>query len=36
MFELQGPLVEPVRSSGDAEEGIRAFVEKREPKWTGR
>ena len=36
MFGLQDPFVEPVRSSGDAEEGIRAFVEKREPKWTGR
>lgn len=34
-FELQAPHTDQVRSSKDAAEGTRAFVEKREPQWTG-
>ena len=36
MFALQAPLAQPVRESGDAAEGTRAFVEKRAPNWTGK
>jgi enoyl-CoA hydratase/carnithine racemase len=35
-FEHQLPLVQAVRDSDDAREGARAFVEKRQPVWTGR
>lgn len=35
MFERQHEFVQPVRESADAKEGARAFVEKREPRWTG-
>ncbi|MFG2924939.1 crotonase/enoyl-CoA hydratase family protein [Streptomyces sp. NPDC048305] len=34
--ERQKVLVEPVFASADAEEGARAFAEKRAPRWTGR
>jgi enoyl-CoA hydratase/carnithine racemase len=36
LFERQRPLVDAVRSSADAGEGARAFVEKRAPVWQGR
>lgn len=32
-FALQRPYVDPVRESADAQEGARAFVEKRLPVW---
>jgi enoyl-CoA hydratase len=32
----QGELTGPVFGSADAQEGARAFAEKREPRWTGR
>jgi enoyl-CoA hydratase len=35
-FSRQHEHVQPVRESADAKEGARAFVEKREPVWTGR
>ncbi|KUP97818.1 crotonase/enoyl-CoA hydratase family protein [Thermobifida cellulosilytica] len=35
-FERQEEYVDPVRKSADAKEGALAFVEKREPRWTGR
>ncbi len=35
-FRRQHELVQPVRESEDAKEGARAFIEKREPVWTGR
>jgi enoyl-CoA hydratase len=35
-FERQWAIYEPVRSSADAQEGARAFAERREPVWTGR
>ena len=35
MFDLQRPLAEPVINSQDAQEGARAFAEKRAPKWSG-
>lgn len=36
MFARQEEWVDPVRRSADAQEGARAFVEKREPRWSGR
>jgi enoyl-CoA hydratase len=35
-FERQQPLIEPVFASADAQEGARAFAEKRPPVWQGR
>lgn len=35
MFDRQEEYVDPVRRSADAKEGAQAFVEKREPRWTG-
>lgn len=35
LFELQAPYTDEVRCSNDAAEGARAFVEKRQPQWTG-
>jgi len=34
-FDLQAPYTDEVRSSRDAAEGARAFVEKRAPQWAG-
>ncbi|MFF2847644.1 crotonase/enoyl-CoA hydratase family protein [Streptomyces sp. NPDC058001] len=34
-FARQAPYTDAVRSSNDAAEGARAFVEKRAPEWTG-
>jgi enoyl-CoA hydratase/carnithine racemase len=34
-FDLQAQYTDQVRSSSDAAEGARAFVEKRLPQWTG-
>ncbi|MGR6520263.1 crotonase/enoyl-CoA hydratase family protein (plasmid) [Rhodococcus erythropolis] len=34
-FERQSEVTAPVRSSADAQEGARAFTEKRAPVWTG-
>lgn len=34
MFDKQAPYTDAVRSSADAAEGARAFVEKRQPNWT--
>ncbi|SEO54531.1 crotonase/enoyl-CoA hydratase family protein [Trujillonella endophytica] len=35
-FARQWEIYEPIRSSADAQEGARAFTEKREPRWQGR
>jgi len=35
-FDRQQPIVNPVRLSEDAQEGARAFADKRTPSWTGR
>jgi enoyl-CoA hydratase len=34
-FNRQREITEPVRASKDAQEGARAFVEKRKPDWSG-
>jgi enoyl-CoA hydratase len=34
-FAWQQPIADMVRSSADAKEGARAFVERRTPHWTG-
>jgi enoyl-CoA hydratase len=36
MWRQQAALVEPVFSSADAQEGAKAFAEKRAPVWTGK
>lgn len=36
MFDRQRPLSEAVIGSEDAQEGARAFAEKRAPRWTGK
>lgn len=35
-FARQELVIEPVRNSHDAQEGARAFAEKRAPRWRGR
>lgn len=35
-FDRQEEFVNPIRLSQDAKEGAQAFVEKRDPVWTGR
>jgi enoyl-CoA hydratase len=35
-FAQQDQIVTPVLSSADAQEGARAFAEKRQPQWQGR
>lgn len=35
-FDRQEQFVDPIRESQDAKEGAQAFVEKRDPVWTGR
>ena len=35
-YERQFSLVDPIRKSVDAQEGSRAFIEKRSPRWTGK
>lgn len=35
-YRLQEEILAPVRQSRDAQEGARAFAEKREPAWEGR
>ncbi len=34
-FDRQREITEPVRASADAQEGARAFAEKRAPRWQG-
>jgi enoyl-CoA hydratase/carnithine racemase len=34
-FEWQRSITEPIKASADAQEGARAFAEKRAPVWTG-
>jgi enoyl-CoA hydratase len=34
-WEQQQAIIDPVRASSDRIEGLRAFAEKRPPKWTG-
>ena len=36
MFARQQPLVDGIGASDDAQEGARAFAEKRKPVWQGR
>ena len=35
MWERQGRIAEPIMSSEDAQEGSKAFAEKRDPEWRG-
>lgn len=35
MFDRQRPLIAPIFSSADAQEGATAFAEKRQPVWKG-
>lgn len=35
-YALQDTITQPVRESADAQEGARAFAEKRQPVWQGR
>jgi enoyl-CoA hydratase len=35
LWEHQRPFIRPVLRSNDAQEGARAFAEKRTPQWTG-
>jgi enoyl-CoA hydratase len=35
-FDWQREIAAPVRASADAQEGARAFAEKRDPCWQGR
>jgi enoyl-CoA hydratase len=35
-WEFQSPIMESVFASADAQEGPRAFAEKRTPRWSGR